>query len=50
MPDYKRMYALLCGAIDKVIDPLEQIPAAEHMNISLILRGANRTRLRSLPV
>lgn len=31
MPDYKRMYALLCGAIDKVIDPLEQIPVAEHI-------------------
>lgn len=31
MSDYKRMYALLCGAIDKVIDPLEQIPAAEHI-------------------
>ena len=23
MADYERMYALLCGAIDQVIDPLE---------------------------
>lgn len=28
MPDYERMYALLCGAIDDVIDPLERIPLA----------------------
>lgn len=26
MPDYKKMYAVLCGAIDDVIDPLEKIP------------------------
>ena len=28
MPDYKKMYAILCGAVDDVIDPLEQIPLA----------------------
>ena len=28
MPDYKKMYAVLCGAIDDVIDPLEKIPLA----------------------
>ena len=28
MPDYKKMYAILCGAIDDVIDPLEKIPLA----------------------
>ncbi len=28
MADYERMYALLCGAIDQVIDPLERIPLA----------------------
>ena len=28
MPDYEKMYALLCGAIDDVIDPLEKIPLA----------------------
>ena len=31
MADYKKMYAVLCGAIDEVIDPLEQIQAAEHI-------------------
>ena len=28
MADYKKKYAILCGAIDDVIDPLRQIPAA----------------------
>lgn len=28
MPNYQAMYILLCAAIDNVIDPLEQIPAA----------------------
>ena len=28
MTDYKKMYAILCGAVDDVIDPLEQIPLA----------------------
>ena len=28
MPDYKKMYIVLCNAIDRVIDPLEQIPSA----------------------
>ena len=28
MADYRKMYCLLCRAIDAVIDPLEQIPAA----------------------
>ena len=28
MSDYKKMYAVLCGAIDDVIDPLEKIPLA----------------------
>ncbi len=28
MADYKKMYAVLCGAIDQVIEPLEQIPLA----------------------
>lgn len=29
MPDYKKMYALLCAAIDEAIEPLEQIPSAQ---------------------
>ena len=28
MADYKKMYAVLCGAIDQVIEPLERIPLA----------------------
>lgn len=28
MADYQRMYAVLCRAIDDVIDPLERIPLA----------------------
>ena len=28
MPNYQKMYALLCGAIDEVLDPLEKIPLA----------------------
>ena len=28
MPNYAKMYAVLCGAIDDVITPLEQIPLA----------------------
>ena len=30
MADYKKMYAILCGAIDTAIDRLEQIPQAFH--------------------
>ena len=28
MIDYQKMYAILCAAIDEVIDPLEKIPLA----------------------
>ncbi len=28
MADYKKMYTVLCCAVDEVIDPLEQIPMA----------------------
>ena len=35
MPDYKKMYALLCGAIDDAIDLLEQIPEAEEISQAL---------------
>ena len=39
MPDYAKMYAVLCGAIDDVITPLEQIPlatpAAKHLRRAL---------------
>ena len=29
MTDYKKMYAILCGAVDDVIDSLEKIPLAK---------------------
>ena len=28
MPDSQKMYAILCGAVDEVIGPLEEIPLA----------------------
>ena len=28
MADYQKMYAVLCSAVDEVIDPLERIPLA----------------------
>ena len=30
MPDYEKMYAILCRAMDDVIDPLEEIPLARE--------------------
>ena len=35
MPDYKKMYAVLCEAVDDAIDPLEQIPSAKQIAKSL---------------
>ena len=35
MPDYKKMYGILCRAIDKVIDPLAGIPQAKRYAESL---------------
>jgi len=29
--DYEKMYALLCGTVDDVIDPLEKIPEAKEI-------------------
>lgn len=30
MEDYKKMYAVLCVAVDSVIDELDRIPLASH--------------------
>ena len=30
MADYQKMYAILCGAVDGVIDPLAKIPLARE--------------------
>ena len=35
MPDYKKMYAVLCVAIDDAIEPLEKIPEAAQIALSL---------------
>ena len=32
MPDYKRMYALLCGAMDDAIELLEKRPETEEIS------------------
>lgn len=36
MPDYEKMYALLCAAIDDAIAPLEQITAAQPIAERLV--------------
>ncbi len=30
MANYQKMYAILCGAVDDVIEPLERIPLAHN--------------------
>lgn len=35
MADYKKMYAILCKAIDDAIDPLEQILEAKQISKDL---------------
>ena len=35
MADYKKMYAILCGAIDNAIEPLNKIPLAAQISKSL---------------
>lgn len=40
MEDYAKMYAVLCGAIDDVIDGLEALPGAaeyaQHLKAALL--------------
>ena len=36
MADYQKLYALLCGVIDDVIDPLERIPFAKKLRRALV--------------
>ncbi len=42
MADYQKMYALLCGAVDNVIDPLEQIPWLSPMQAFFAARWRMR--------
>lgn len=41
MPDYQKMYAILCGAVDEVIEPLEHIPLA-HTSVQILRDALDR--------
>jgi hypothetical protein len=51
MADYQKLYALLCGVIDDVIDPLERIPLALQKNsaVHLCRRRNSILILRHIP-
>ena len=38
MEDYRKMYYVLCKAIDDVIDPLEHIPLMRKKVVSRVMR------------
>lgn len=45
MQDFEKMYAILCGAIDDVIEPLEHIPRARpyaHARTAALLEAEER--------
>lgn len=51
MADYRKMYAILCAAIDDVIDPLERIPLAhfEVEKLRAALLSAEEVYINSSP-
>ena len=49
MADYQKMYAVLCGAIDQVIDPLSRIPSAARAAGRFAARGAVVCGYHALP-
>ena len=51
MADYRKMYAVLCAAIDDVIDPLERIPLAhfEVEKLRAALLSAEEVYIDSSP-
>ena len=53
MADYQKLYALLCGVIDDVIDPLERIPLAlpyaKNSAVHLCRRRNSILILRHIP-
>jgi len=51
MADYRKMYAILCAAIDDVIDPLERIPLAhfEVEKLRAALLSAEEVYIDSSP-
>lgn len=51
MADYRKMYTILCAAIDDVIDPLERIPLAhfEVEKLRAALLSAEEININSSP-
>ena len=53
MEDYAKMYAVLCGAIDDVIDGLEALPGAaeyaQHLKAALLRRRKSIAAGKMLP-
>ena len=49
MADYQKLYALLCGVIDDVIDPLERIPLALPYAKSSAMRLSRRRSFILIP-
>ncbi|MBQ6431207.1 MAG: hypothetical protein IJJ99_04965 [Oscillospiraceae bacterium] len=51
MADYRKMYMILCAAIDDVIDPLERIPLAhfEVEKLRAALLSAEEVYIDSSP-
>ena len=51
MIDYQKMYAILCAAIDEVIDPLETIPLAyrEAQKLRAALLAAEEVYIETAP-
>lgn len=51
MTDYRKMYTILCTAIDEVIDPLERIPLArsEAQKLRAALLAAEEVYIRTAP-
>lgn len=49
--DYRKMYTILCTAIDEVIDPLERIPLAyaEAQKLRAALLAAEEVYIRTVP-
>ena len=50
MADYQKMYAVLCNAIDKVIDPLDRIPQCKELLAALLQAEEIYIRTDSQPL
>ena len=51
MADYQKMYAVLCAAVDAVIDPLQEIPEAAGyaLQLRLALEKAEELYIQDAP-